>query len=283
YDLGLGVFRDADIVIGCLDSLDARLAVNRACMRAGTPWLNGAIELAVAEISLFENGEGACFECGMSAEMWERRGRRTSCAGLRGAAPEAPAPTTPVVASLAAAYLVQEAVHVIHARRLREKPGLAYGAKITVNLDPYETAVFALSRNPECMAHERVGTVTLLSEPPHGITAAALLSGAGASGGSLELGFDLVSEMRCAACGAVERVLMPLERCGEERVRCPDCGAESRCPETISWLAADDPLAGLRLADLGVPDHQVLCVKNGDDRGYYQLAGAPIWPEGDEG
>src|SRR5205807_2319186 len=39
FDVGLGAYRAMDLVIGCLDSLDARLALNRACLRAGTPWL----------------------------------------------------------------------------------------------------------------------------------------------------------------------------------------------------------------------------------------------------
>src|SRR4051812_41735325 len=53
YDVGLGIVRSMDLVIGCLDSLDARLALNRACQRTRTPWLNGAIEVMVGEVSLF--------------------------------------------------------------------------------------------------------------------------------------------------------------------------------------------------------------------------------------
>ena len=39
-DLGLGVYRRMDVVIGCLDSREARLAVNRACWRVGGPWVD---------------------------------------------------------------------------------------------------------------------------------------------------------------------------------------------------------------------------------------------------
>ncbi|HEY8669164.1 MAG TPA: ThiF family adenylyltransferase, partial [Tepidisphaeraceae bacterium] len=38
YDLGLGVFRWADVVIGGLDNREARLAINRACWKVNRPW-----------------------------------------------------------------------------------------------------------------------------------------------------------------------------------------------------------------------------------------------------
>src|SRR5665213_3988029 len=44
YDLGLGVFRWADVVIGGLDNREARLAINRNCWKVNRPWIDGAIE-----------------------------------------------------------------------------------------------------------------------------------------------------------------------------------------------------------------------------------------------
>ena len=37
-DVGLGLFRDVDVVIGCLDNREARLWVNRSCWKVNTPW-----------------------------------------------------------------------------------------------------------------------------------------------------------------------------------------------------------------------------------------------------
>ena len=36
-EVGLGTFRDVDVVIGCLDNREARLWVNRCCWKVGTP------------------------------------------------------------------------------------------------------------------------------------------------------------------------------------------------------------------------------------------------------
>ena len=284
YDIGLGVVRSMDLVIGCLDSLDARLALNRACMRAQTPWLNGAIEVTVAEVSLFRNDSGACFECGMSAEMWERRSVRYSCSGLRSTAPEAKVPTTAVVASIAASYLVQEALTLLHAggpKEAEEKEGLGWSRKITINLKPYETAIYTLSRSPDCLAHEAWEPIEIRRELPTEATAVDMLGWAGSPRAVVELGFDLVTEMRCAVCGAAEPYRMPVSLCEDRLMLCPNCGTDTRSLETVNWLDADHPLSRTVLAELGVPDHQVLCVKDAGIRRYYQLGGAPLWESPD--
>ena len=47
-DVGFGVYRRADVIIGCLDSRLARYLLNRLCMRAGKTWVDGSIESFVA-------------------------------------------------------------------------------------------------------------------------------------------------------------------------------------------------------------------------------------------
>jgi molybdopterin/thiamine biosynthesis adenylyltransferase len=277
FDVGQGVLAAVDVAIGCLDNLDARLALNRACLQMNAPWLNGAIEVDVAEVSLFRGGAGACFECAVSPEMWERRSKRYSCTGLRAVGSDAPAPATAVAASIAAAYLVQEALHIIHAEDGSPKEGLGYGEKLTVNLKPYDTRVYKQAANPDCLAHETMTPIVVLHETPRDVAAVDLLARSGGADAALELGYDLLVEMRCAICDTAEPVLQPLERAAERLTHCARCGRDSRRPETVSWIDGGHALAGVALADLGVPDHQVLCVKSGNERVYYQLGGRPIW------
>ena len=40
YDVGLGLLRRMDVVMGCVDSRWARYCINRLCMRAGVPFPN---------------------------------------------------------------------------------------------------------------------------------------------------------------------------------------------------------------------------------------------------
>ena len=44
YDLGIGVYRWADVVLGGLDNREARLSINRNCWKLNKPWIDGAIE-----------------------------------------------------------------------------------------------------------------------------------------------------------------------------------------------------------------------------------------------
>src|SRR6187401_475877 len=40
-DLGLGVYAEMDVVIGCLDNREARLWINRQCWKLNKPWVDG--------------------------------------------------------------------------------------------------------------------------------------------------------------------------------------------------------------------------------------------------
>lgn len=272
-DVGLGVYRAMDVVLGCLDSMDARLAVNRACRRASVPWINAGIEATFAEVSLFGGEDGACFECGMSLEMWEQRNRRFSCGGLRSEADERKFPTTATVASLAAGIQVNEALLALHSVSNSVKPGLAFGQMLTLLLKPYRLQILDLPVNAQCLAHERWEPVEVLPCGPRELTALDLLERAGQPDGTVELGFDLLAEMRCLRCGHTEPILRPVEKCPRALTYCPACDAPSRQPETLSWLDARSSLAQRPLADLSIPEYQVLAVHGGEGRRYFQLSG----------
>ena len=274
FDVGLGVYRAMDAVLGGLDSLNARLALNRACLRAGVPWLNSGIEATLAEVSLFDPHSGACFECGMSPMMWERRNRRYSCGGLRADIPEDKMPTTATVAAIVAGYMVHELLLLLHASDAAKKEGLAFSQKLYLTLRPYGFYVQDLPANPECLAHETWAPVEILTQGPQELTAADLLKAPGGAESVLELGYDLLTEMRCRQCGEREEILRPLERCGLEQTHCVRCGAPTRRPETLNWLDVGSDYADRPLSDLGVADYQIVAIKSDAGRRYLQLTGA---------
>jgi len=277
HDVGLGVYRAMDIVLGCLDSIDARLALNRACRRAGVPWIDAGIEATFAEVSFFGSDEGACFECSMSSQMWEQRNQRFSCSGLRSEATERKFPTTATVASIAAGIQVHEALLALHTVSNSTKPGMAFGQKLTLMLRPYRLQVLDMPANAQCLAHERWEPIEVLACGPRELSALDLLERAGLPNGAVELGFDLLTEMRCLQCGRAEPVLRPVEKCPRALTHCPECDTESRRPETLSWLDAASHLARRPLADLGIPEYQVLAIHDGEGRRYFQLSGEYIF------
>lgn len=272
FEIGLGVYRTMDLVIGCLDSINARLALNRACLRAGVPWLNGGIEATFGEIALFER-DFACFECSMTPGMWENRNRRYSCGGLQAELPPDQVPTTATVASIIAGYLVHEALCLLHSRPERAKEGLLPGQQIYLSLQPYDFRQVNLPINPGCLAHEGWEPDTILAEHPCEFTVASLLRRMGMQTGVLELGFDLLTTMDCIQCGQREEILRPVEKSPMSLTLCPHCGNETRYPTTVSWMDIQSEYADHTLAALGIPEHQIVALKEDDVRRYCQLSG----------
>src|SRR5262249_18849418 len=82
-DVGLGLFREVDVVIGCLDNREARLWVNRSCWKVGTPWIDGGIQEISGVAKVFVPPNGACYECAMTENDYRLINLRYSCPLLR--------------------------------------------------------------------------------------------------------------------------------------------------------------------------------------------------------
>ena len=63
-EVGFGIYRMVDVVIGCLDSRIARYQLNRLCMRAGKTWIDGSIENLTGALRVFTPGI-SCYECSL--------------------------------------------------------------------------------------------------------------------------------------------------------------------------------------------------------------------------
>jgi len=101
HDLGAGVFRWADLVIGGLDNREARITINRHCFRVNRPWIDGAIEQIQGVARVFvPSGDGPCYECTMSERDWKVLQARRSCNLLTRREMEGgKTPTTPTISS----------------------------------------------------------------------------------------------------------------------------------------------------------------------------------------
>lgn len=113
-EVGFGIYRMADVVIGCLDSRIARYQLNRLCMRARKTWIDGSIENLTGALRVFSPGI-SCYECGLSREEFNIIMLRTGCADVvRSQASAGRVATTPISASIIGAMQVQEAMKIIH-------------------------------------------------------------------------------------------------------------------------------------------------------------------------
>lgn len=113
-EVGLGLYRNVDVVIGCLDSRLARLQLNRQCMRADVPWVDGSIENLEGLVRVYRRGV-SCYECEMPDETKEFIFHRMSCADVANRnQSHGRVATTPVIASIIGAIQTQEAMKIIH-------------------------------------------------------------------------------------------------------------------------------------------------------------------------
>lgn len=113
YELGSGIFRRFDIILGCLDNDATRFYIDKQCTRFGKPWINAAISELSVGLQLFYHKEtGTCFHCGESHESIARvMSRKASCG--KTAIEELKSrkiPTVQVASAIVAGMQAQEAV-----------------------------------------------------------------------------------------------------------------------------------------------------------------------------
>ncbi len=148
-DVGLGLFRDVDVVIGCLDNREARWWVNRCCWKTGTPWIDGGIQEINGVVKVFVPPDGACYECTMTENDYRLINLRYSCPLLRQEDLQAgKVPTAPTISSMIGGLQAQEAVKLIHDLPVLAGEALIYNG---VANQFYRTR---FQRRDDCMSHE---------------------------------------------------------------------------------------------------------------------------------
>jgi len=165
-DVGLGLYRRMDVIIGCLDNLQSRILLNRLCIRAGKTWIDGGIGDMEGQVSVYQPGI-SCYECNLTDDEKADFDRRISCAGVFKINEEAGrVPTTPVSASIIAAVQVQEAMKIIHGDDFETGVFSSLAGKLFAyeGMHPafgiYDFATF----NPLCNAHESWSPVVEIKE-----------------------------------------------------------------------------------------------------------------------
>lgn len=156
-EVGFGIYRSVDVIIGCLDSRIARYLLNRLAMRAGKTWIDGSIENMTGVVRVYSPGI-SCYECGLSREEFNNIMLRTGCADVvRMQGQSGRVATTPISASIVGAMQVQEAMKIIHMDGTEPVPFKTLQGKMlryegmTNSVNMYK---FASWKNT-CPAHER--------------------------------------------------------------------------------------------------------------------------------
>jgi len=151
------IYESANIVVTCLDNIDARLTVNRACaftktalVDAGTGGMEGRIQTVLPP-------DTACLECRWGALSKELTTRRFKC----GTPQELITPTQPAAPTTTSVVAGIQSNEVI--KLIMNPPSDAEGdggfefltdKMMTLNLVTMETALLTLEVNPACDWHD---------------------------------------------------------------------------------------------------------------------------------
>jgi molybdopterin-synthase adenylyltransferase len=281
-DVGLGLFADVDVVIGCLDNREARLWVNRQCWKVGTPWVDAGIQEIQGVVKVFVPPESACYECAMTERDYQLLNLRYSCPLLRrDQILEGKVPTAPTIASMMGALQVQEALKIIHGLPVAAGSALVFNG---VSNQFYSTR---LPFREDCLSHE---TYPAPIELPlgHAQAVAELFDAARrtlAGRLTLVLDRDLVTGIDCPRCGWHLDVFRPRSRVSQAEATCPECRQPGR-PEITNAIGDDSPLVDRPLAQVGIPPYDIVRIDGEAESGFFLLAadrgeGASGWVGGD--
>ncbi len=127
------IIEGADVVLGCLDSMTPRYALNRACQEDGVPFIHGAAITTTGAVSTILPGETPCLEC------------------FQGGIDDASMPTCatvgvhPAIVNIVASLMVSETVRVITG----QGPEMA-GKLMFIDLGDYSFETIQLGKVENC-------------------------------------------------------------------------------------------------------------------------------------
>ncbi len=270
YDLGLGVYRWADIVLGGLDNREARLSINRNCFKLNKSWVDGAIEQIQGTARFFSPG-GPCYECTMSQTDWKLLQSRRSCNLLSRSEMQAgKTPTTPTISSIIAGVQTQEAIKHLHGLTTLAGKGWVYDG---ISGDSY-TVDF--QRKEDCYSHDLLENITSLDSRSDNLTARQLLDIARKELGpsaELELPREVLRGLTCPKCRQTQELFLSLGHADTSLSRCPVCAQSTRDVLTFHRIRGDEAFLDRTLAEIGIPAFDIITASVENRRIGYELSG----------
>lgn len=265
-DVGLGVFRRMDVVLGGLDNREARLAINQSCYKVNKPWIDGAIEILNGFARVFIPGHGACYECTMTDMDWQLINKRKSCALLtHEQMAEGKIPTTPTSSSVIAGIQVQELLKILH--KERDLPTLA-GKGFVFNGLTHDSYVVEYQEKPDCMSHDTYDEIIEKNWSVKDITLKVLLLEIQAEMGEtavIDFDRDIATYGHCN-CGEHISLFMPVHKLRGNMLTCPKCGQQMSFDSVHSINGSEDFL-NMTPEQIGIPPLHIICGRIGMEAG----------------
>lgn len=285
-ELGLGAFLDVDIVLGCVDNVEARRFINRACRLVRRPWIDSGINELAGHVTLYEPTSPICYECGLTDHQLEMSQRRFSCDKVkREFVQQERVPTIQVTSSIISGIQTQECVKYLCNRAAIATKRICFDGLRN------ELEIFTLRAREDCEMHACFNEVITLKLSNKSRVRNALrylaANGFGRNPAIVDiLGMrQFVRHADCRLCGRPIHLYRPLRALTERDLICdlPHDSintkvADDERPVSKQFahsfdLAETEPrILDMTLADVGIPPNDILAVKVApSDYRYVQL------------
>jgi molybdopterin/thiamine biosynthesis adenylyltransferase len=249
--VGLGELAGAGVVLGCLDTVRARMQLLGRAALVEAPLVDGGTGPWAGEVRVRLTTTEPCFACTLTEHERGRSDVPWSCAE--------PPPTGPAAASIVTTALVASWMTVAAIRVLLGDPPPQRLLRIDARSGRTEPATIA--RDPACPHHRTLPGPVSPVPVGAGDTVGALLAALPAGAEPIAW-TNFAMPLRCAVCGNYD----PLQVVGS----CSRCGSvlRARSSERLRDAGAER-----RLADLGVAPEEILTVHlPGGKRQWRQLS-----------
>ena len=238
WQLGGGIFRRVDAVLGCLDNVEARMKANETCLFTHTPYLDGGILGLAGNLTAVHPPTTPCWACTTSAmERANARNRYDSCSNVMRRDIEAGRlPAVQIASSIIAGFQTQETVKIIQGQTWAAGCVIQYDASTSW---PY-LDVLTISRRPGCWCNH-VDAIDEVLELPVSATEntmqdlVSLLIQHGYPDPCIALPGQFVVTRSCIKCQRQELLMRPIFRLDTTILRCSFCGADGN--EAIKLLS----------------------------------------------
>lgn len=273
---GTGIGLRADVMVGALDSREARLVLNRLAWRVQRPWVDGAIEALTGVARVF-TPPTSCYECTLSETDWEILSHRQSCRLLgKDDLLQGKVPTTATTSSIVAGIEAQEVVKLLHRQRHSDHGTDPLVGAVVIDGSRNDYYPLHYPFDEFCAAHDQYDESTVLDGE---LTFADVAEAVGLDGATVDLGDDHLVAWHCTTCDTEESAAGLVALSTFASSRCPTCG-EARLPRTTTGVAVPGPHADRTLASFAVRSDEILRVRAGDEERYAWVGGAdPDLPE----
>ena len=269
-EVGLGVFRNMDVVLGGLDNREARLAINQSCYKVNKPWIDGAIEVLNGFARVFVP-PGPCYECTMTETDWKLINKRKSCALLtHNEMLEGKTPTTPTSSSIIAGVQVQEMLKLLHSDR--NLPTLA-GKGYVFNGLTHDSFVVEYQLKDTCMSHDLYEDIREMNWSARDVSIKDILDKAKVDlgeGAVVEFDRDIATVAKCS-CGNKKDIYNVVNKLSGKDILCESCNKAMQF-DTIHVCNGTEDFLDKKLFDIGIPLYHIISVRKGMKYIHYELS-----------